>query len=534
MARKSVLAALLLLGSAGGAAAMRLALLRHVSARVRALRPDARLGARAGTGQCGAGAWSSGAAASVAAAAPSPSARRARRPFFEGWALRAVDARLGVVMVIIGSFRAAGESQYSSHLLVLQHHPPDARAEGAGGGSGERGRIAQLLMAGEDVEIVSRNADVPLTAPAADGRQPQFEWRARGGAAAGGSLFVSGAHAAANFTLRGLSVRIDAHGRAPWDPRDPRAGPEGWVRRVGCLLPCRYFVHSLGSRARVAVSAPDLRARGGGAAELRSERGLVHMEGNYGRLFPAGWSWVHALSPHAPSARAAGPLSRLGRGSGPGGAQAEGAPAPNTTSLLAVGGLFQIAAITTRTWILAFRQAGGGPRGGPGADDGGGEAGGGLAWDFRTTDGDRVVEARSACNGTLQLDARSRDGRRRLLLSVSAPRVQFGPPLFVPTAAGFRSLPGCTEAHGATVRIRALVRAGWAGWRRGAGWRGGTVPAAQARANATGARRADGTRAAELWTPMGSHTLHLGALEFGGAYTCASERAQARSDPSSP
>ncbi|KAG8465562.1 hypothetical protein KFE25_002869 [Diacronema lutheri] len=474
MAARALIAVLLLVAHAGG-------LVNHVRARFRALRLGARSGFDARSRQCRAsgssGTWPPTASLALVAGVPAPIARRASGPFFEGWAIRAVDAALGVVMVIIGSFRAAGEPRFTSHLLVLQHHPPGAHPLGPGSRTG--GRVAQVLMGGDDVRIRSRRARTPFTAPGADGRPADFEWRILVGPAAGGSLAVDATRAWANFSLRGLGVHVAAVGRAPWNPHARRTGPEGWMRHVGALLPCRYFVHSLGSRGAVAVRidrppwpgpGTGAAARLNGRAELRAEHALVHVEGNYGRLFPAGWSWVHAIAPRA-------------RGSA------------ERTSLLAVGGLFQIAALTTRTWIIAFRHSGG------------------RAWDFRTTDGDRVREVRQSCNGSLHVDARSRDGRRRLAFAISAPRASFGAPIYVPTATGFSASPGCTEAHGATLNIRTYMRA--------------TVRprAVERRAGATlqpvrGAARAE-AGGSDGWEPAGSHTLRLATLEFGGAYTCA-------------
>lgn len=534
-------------------------LVQRVHARFRALRLNARLGSAAGTGQCrmtgGAGMGRSSVAPPTAASVTATSTRRARHPFFEGWAVRAVDARLGVVMVIIGSFRSANEARYSSHLLVLQHHPPGEHEHDVRRLSADRGRVEQQLMAGEDVEIISPHKSVPLTAPSANGRPVHFTWRVRPGAAAAGSFVVNGSHAVADFSMRGLGVRIQARGRTPWDRHQPRAGPEGWLRRLGGLLPCRYFVHSLGSAATMTVTTavpapqwppwlagvPSTAQRG---AQLRSEAGLVHIEGNYGRLFPAGWTWVHAIAPVAgavgavPRAHSAMPApigssrgarshaaARFGLAPGLGGAPRASSAPPGAVSLLAVGGLFQIGLLTTRTWIIAFRQPAAAAAGGHGAEQraeqGAGEMGQpareagqaiggpstpGLAWDFRTTDGDTVAEQRSSCDGRLSLDAISRDGRRRLVVTVGAPRAQFGPPIYVPTATGFSNAPGCTEAHGATVRVHAYTRS--------------LRPAGSLRRKSAG--RNTTAAGSEGWVPAGSHTLRLGALEFGGKFTCKS------------
>jgi hypothetical protein len=189
--------------------------------------------------------------------------------------------------------------------------------------------------------------------------------------------------------------------------------------------------------------------------------------------------------------------------------QAHESEVESPTSVLAVGGLFRIGALTTRTWIIALRTASG------------------LSWDLRTTDGARVSEERSSCNGTLHLDARSRDGQRRLVLAATAPPAEFGPPIQVPTASGFSDAPGCSEAHGATVSVHAYARFDS---------RVGDQPAANETAdlpqaaNASARVRRAVEREAESrefeWRLIEHFSLGLAALEFGGVHTCAAQTAR--------
>ena len=65
--------------------------------------------------------------------------------------------------------------------------------------------------------------------------------------------------------------------------------------------------------------------------------------------------------------------------------------------LVLTGGSFVIGPLTTHSYVIGLRM----PLQG-------------LTWDFRTTDLDHVVDKRSACDGTLFVNATSRNKRRRL------------------------------------------------------------------------------------------------------------------------
>jgi hypothetical protein len=84
-----------------------------------------------------------------------------------------------------------------------------------------------------------------------------------------------------------------------------RLGPflimwQGWLGSTP-LLPCHYFVHSLGSRVtyRLRMKGRDLSgpldqspAR---VMEMQGQ-GWAHMESNHGNHFPAGWIWAQCVS----------------------------------------------------------------------------------------------------------------------------------------------------------------------------------------------------------------------------------------------
>ena len=85
--------------------------------------------------------------------------------------------------------------------------------------------------------------------------------------------------------------------RVPWSPAHPdTAGPEGWLARTG-LLPCHYFVHSFASPAAYALRRPrgkyTLRPRGSIGAGADGGA-TAHIERNWGRSFPTGWTWAQA------------------------------------------------------------------------------------------------------------------------------------------------------------------------------------------------------------------------------------------------
>lgn len=200
------------------------------------------------------------------------------------------------------------------------------------------------------------------------------------------------------------------------------AGPEGWLSRTG-LLPCHYFVHSFGSPASYQL-------RRWGETSPPLARALVHMERNYGEAFPTGYTWAQATAPNG------------------------------SAFLVATGGLFVIGPVTSLTYIIGFRA--------PGRYDacsaGGIVTSSNFAWDFRTTDLDRIRARRSPCAGELALNATSRDGRRRLLLFFSAPPNSFGEAMPIPTQNGFSSIPGCRESYAASVSIKAEVRSHGRRW----------------------------------------------------------------------
>lgn len=183
-------------------------------------------------------------------------------------------------------------------------------------------------------------------------------------------------------------------------------GPEGWLRRAAQLLPCHYFVHSVGSRCRYELTA-------GSGLSQRAHRvngeGFAHIEGNHGRFFPSGWIWSHAIA------------------------------ANNSASFSLALGKFAIAGLTPTTCILYLRRANGRP----------------IV--FRTTDLDSIRYVTDRATGTLELNATSLFKNRRLSLVIRPAgnaAAAFKTRVQVPTALGFSNRPGCLETYTATATIK--------------------------------------------------------------------------------
>lgn len=363
---------------------------------------------------------------------PLPSSNRSQ--WFEGWFVRLVDhdAKASVAL-ILGSLRRRQEAlgHNDSHTLGARTSRTEHCSELLH--RREHGRTCALPVGTDDFDehilvLAYRNRrgrhhtytahlhgpGVTLSGPSreagagwsSDGGGPQMVWWSR----RHGGMAVHGNTASIDVTLPGgLTLVANISGpRVAWSDVSPdREGPEGWLARTG-LLPCHYFVHTFGSRTTYRLRHGTRRAFAGIARS--------HMERNYGDTFPAGYTWAQA--------------------------SAQGGAA----YLVLTGGLFVVGPLTTRSYIVGLRAPPGGV-----TDDG-------LSWDFRSTDLDRIRALRRPCAGKLELNATARNGRRRLLLRLSAPPDSFGAPMPIPTEDGFSNQPGCRESYAAIAHVVALVR----------------------------------------------------------------------------
>ena len=77
-------------------------------------------------------------------------------------------------------------------------------------------------------------------------------------------------------------------GQVLWDVHNSENGPEGWARYVN-MIPCHWYVYSLGSTVEYSFSNPEKEIHSEGAA-------FGHIEKNWGLSFPAGHVWLQAFS----------------------------------------------------------------------------------------------------------------------------------------------------------------------------------------------------------------------------------------------
>ena len=395
-------------------------------------------------------------------------------PFFDGWFIRLTDAAHNAsCAVIVGSLRHAGAAAFTEHYVALSYSSADMARHGSK--SPDELQSVHVFPEPADVEISMdgtqmRGAlhETDWRAPAA-GRVRDFRWLSH----TYGSLVISSqegdrvASVRLNFSLPGVhgetvSLSADLTHPVQWAPnRGGEAGPEGWLGRLGFLLPCRYFVQSLGSSAqyslrRVAsppcssspsVSAPRstlMPARdpagivtaspaGAGAAgpvqcvgngrghwpKMQagvSGRAVAHVETNYGSCFPSGWVYIQVVSASLTGA------GRADRGAGP-------------VSVLVTGGEFGIGPVSPLTYIVAVRAPA-------------------VSLNFRTTDLSMVKVSFSCSQRRVRLVARGALGYGRVDLVIKdSVEKHDEEAVWVPTRAGFSRSPGCSESFGATCRI---------------------------------------------------------------------------------
>ena len=363
-----------------------------------------------------------------------------RRPWFEGWFFRMTDhASRATIAVIFGSVRRREQRR------LPPRDQPAVFDEHLLVLAYRDGRGAEVSRS-----VLLDGNEVVLGGGGEHGHGPRVSWWS----ARHGGMRVSDLGTEVDVRFTGgvrLVANLSGGARVPWSELRPNHdGPEGWLGRTG-LLPCHYFVHSFGSPSTYAVWHGGLRARHlGGHA-------LTHVERNYGTSFPTGWAWAQAS---APAGRA---------------------------FLVLTGGRFVIGPLTTASYVIGLRA---------GLHQT-------LRWDFRTTDLDRVFDVRRPCEGTLFVNATSRDGRRRLEVLLAAPPQSFGGPIMTPNAAGeFSAQPGCRESYAAVAHV-------WA-------W---TTEPRGSESNAVLSARPE--------QPVASATqlradIPLAVLEWGGDYQCFS------------
>jgi len=325
---------------------------------------------------------------------PQSPAHRLLTPFFQGWLVRAVDHSQDLSFIfIVGSFSSSEASDFTEHyIFCAANHRGNALCH------------EESFPDPDTVTVSGSSPSGPTLFPRLFPPVPlNVTWRAQG---LGCFRFTDGS-CSINFQLGPLSVKLKSNSALPWDPDGPpMTGPEGWLGYMPLLLPCHYFVHSVGSRCSYSLTLPSCSFRG---------NALCHIEGNHGTFFPSGWIWSQAVS------------------------------ATNEASVSLVAGLFEIGGMQPLNCVLYVRS----PRLGVRV--------------FRTTDMDRI-EISDGLNrplsspvkreGRVGLRARSRRDGLVVRLDLVAPLNSFGPPVHIPTRKGFSSQPGCRESYTAVAKVR--------------------------------------------------------------------------------
>ncbi|CAM9652250.1 unnamed protein product [Chrysoparadoxa australica] len=345
---------------------------------------------------------------------PRPPPVQSRRPYFIGYFIRATDYESnGSFCVIIGSFCGAGvsENSYNSHYVSVSYLD-------------DCGKLCTVdaFPPKEKVSITSHG--IPMAdAPTPDGKSdPCFCWESEGL----GRLEVGPSGGQFRFKFPEVELLARYTGRLPWSLERPNsAGPEGWLAKTG-LLPTHYFVHSFNSDVWYQLSVQDRNPCHG--------RGSLHMESNYGDVFPEGWIWSQGCSASIGKEGAlCGAIADRDRSQA---TMNQGDKHMGQAHYVFTGGKFVIGPIVTNTWLIGYRS-----------DK--------IQWDFRTTDGDSIQRSCvSYDDGHVSLVATSRDGSRIMEVEVKAPKASFGEPIYVPSISGWTNEPGCVESHTATATFR--------------------------------------------------------------------------------
>lgn len=201
-----------------------------------------------------------------------------RQPFFEGWFFRVSDQSTGVsAALIVGAFQASQSLAFGQIWVALLAD------------IGNETVVQQHFV--EPTSFAATRWGDPAT-PSTPDAPSLFEVNAEGL-----SLVVRDDVAWVEATVGGLTLHANSSARLPWSTDKPDGpGPEGWTSHASALLPCHYYVQSLGSHATYHLEAA---VGGDGRAmtpAIHSGHGLAHLETNYGSHFPSGWIWSQAVA----------------------------------------------------------------------------------------------------------------------------------------------------------------------------------------------------------------------------------------------
>lgn len=180
-------------------------------------------------------------------ASASPLNRQAivlKSPFFQGWLVRVTDHdKKGSFVLIIGSFSSKDSEEYDEHYIFCGI---DSKKTGENArGTSECQLNCEIFPDPRSVTISGDKASTPLSRKLPLHYVPptNITWRAAGL----GQFTLSEHMCSADLKFDNFKLRFNATNRLPWSSNNPEGGgPEGWLGYTN-LLPCHYFVHSVGS-----------------------------------------------------------------------------------------------------------------------------------------------------------------------------------------------------------------------------------------------------------------------------------------------
>ena len=394
-----------------------------------------------------------------------------RSPFFQGWLVRMIDhSKGGSFIFIVGSFSEQGSKQYDEHYIFCGIDMPYPKNSRISSKSLYNYHIEAfpdpntvvieggMLLKDSRFNMLSRH--IPTL---------NITWSAQGL----GKFVFQGNTCNADMKIENVHIKFNAENRTPWNKNDPvKDGPEGWLGYTS-LLPCHYFVHSVGSPCDYNIKidegtkmfdVPSLLSPIPPAC-LPFERDDDFSLLTQHALSPVSSSIVSKLYERAllPIMGATGddddnfslsqncPSSiRHINGSGfahiegnhgtffpAGWVWSQGINEHNNVSMSLVSGRFSIGGLSPVNTILYIRL-------------------GKETFVFRTTDLDRIkIRTLDSTSGKISLTAESLARSHRIDLDIVGPKgwIANAIPVHIPTKSGFSNEPGCRETYVATAKI---------------------------------------------------------------------------------
>jgi hypothetical protein len=311
-----------------------------------------------------------------------------RGPFFQGWLVRTTDhTKQRSFIFIVGSFSSSGSAKYDEHYLFCGVETPEGTQH------------FEAFPEAVSVTISGSPRSLPFPLESSPFEQNMnITWSAQGL----GHFRFSDEECVGDFKLEGCHLKFCAKNRLPWSNRNTHSeGPEGKLGYVPHLLPCHYFVHSVGSKCRYSLQLPSDPARGISGRRYEGD-GFAHIEGNHGTNFPKGWVWSEAIAPE------------------------------NAGSFSLTGGMFEIGPISPVNFIFFLRIRG-------------------KVRIFRTTELDKIAYDIKSAEGIVSVTAESFWGEMKVELRIMSRIRDFrgccGPPVYIPTPNGFTNKPGALETY---------------------------------------------------------------------------------------